>query len=79
MTMLPTLPKSVALTIASLLAVAATDQALAAFRETITLRPTTAEAYLSVGQLLGQRGDASGSAAACAPNAFSSPLPRRPG
>ena len=40
--------------------------ALAEFRATIKYRPTSAEAHLSLGQLLPQRGDSAGAAAAFA-------------
>ena len=41
-----------------------TDQALAEFRKSIELQPESAEAYLSLGQLLQRRGDAAASSAA---------------
>src|SRR5258708_19914947 len=42
------------------------DDALAQFRETVRLQPRSAEAHLSIGQMLRQRGDAAGAAAALA-------------
>jgi tetratricopeptide (TPR) repeat protein len=42
------------------------DDALAQLRETVHLQPRSAEAHLSIGQILRQRGDAAGAAAAFA-------------
>jgi Flp pilus assembly protein TadD len=43
-----------------------TDEALAELRETVRLQPRSAEAQLSIGQMLRQRGNAAGAAAAFA-------------
>jgi Flp pilus assembly protein TadD len=42
----------------------ATDEALTAFRNAVKYRPTSAEAYLSLGQMLGQAGQQAEAAAA---------------
>src|SRR5258708_15459028 len=42
------------------------DDALAQFGETVRLQPRSAEAHLSIGQILRQRGDAAGAGAALA-------------